>query len=664
MPDPTSSTRSGEAARFTRRVREAVAPRYEVERMVGWGGMAAVFLAREPRLGRRVALKVMAPALMADPDMVERFAHEARTTAQLNSPWIVTVFDVDERDGLHFMAMRYVGGRTLGRVMEWASEPVSLPAACGWLAQVGSALSHAHGRGVVHRDVKPANILLELDGTALVTDFGIAKLTLGDPGLTRTGQIVGTPSYMSPEQCLGEPATPLSDQYALGAVAYQLLTGQPPFTGSTLEVLNAQVQALPTPIRELRPECPPRTAEGVERMLAKAPGERWETLDRALEETGLSLPTPSHPAWKEMAGLAAPVVELLVEPPPAGLHSGGRGRVTAVPVDGSGAPLSNRRIRWESSAPEVVRVNDAGELHGGEPGVAALSARCEEVEARLAVPVLPPPAAPAAVPAPAPALSSEDQAMGGIPDGAPTKPIGTRGGAAARVGGGALLLTLALLGVWALGRGPGDPAREGAPVSLVEPSGEDRAPVPLADPAPDPVPEPEPEPVVEPPPAVEPEPPPPDPPAPDPVPAPAPEPEPEPEPGPPPATEPVPPPPEPPAPDEETLPSDLQQIGGIVQRLMEAVAHRDEAALRLEHPGFRGDEEWWTFGLGAREDLARTVSLSPLTEVIPVGSTATVVFSLSIELLEEDDAVADAGTWPLTMRFHREELLWRLADLR
>src|SRR5512146_1428945 len=243
-----------EAEVILERLRRAAAPKYQVRRILGYGGMAGVYLADEPRLGRQVAIKVMSPSLMADPKLVDRFGQEARTIAQLVHPNIVTIYEVDDREDLHYFTMTFVGGRTLGQVLSESIELLPVDVVRAWLYQIGDALAYAHQRGVVHRDIKPGNVLLDQRGNALVTDFGIAKVADADTGLTRTGMLVGTPAYMSPEQCQSARITGSSDQYSLGAVLYQMLTGQRPFAGDTMTVMQAHVFKQPTPIRELRPD--------------------------------------------------------------------------------------------------------------------------------------------------------------------------------------------------------------------------------------------------------------------------------------------------------------------------------------------------------------------------------------------------------------------------
>lgn len=353
------------------RLEQATSPKYRVTGILGYGGMAGVFAAEEPRLGRRVAIKVMSPALMMDPKLVERFVQEARTIAHLSHPNIVTIYEVEEANDLHWFAMTYVGGRTLGQVMADALEPLAIEVVRAWLYQIGDALSYAHQNGVVHRDVKPGNVLLDVRGNALVTDFGIAKVADNEAGLTRTGMLVGTPTYMSPEQCSSGSVGGASDQYSLGAVAYQMLTRQPPFSGPTLAVLQAHVMHHPTPIRALRPECPEELASAVERMLSKRSEDRFPTLSAAISAAGATPPGMEGPLRDRLAGLAAPTGAVTVSPVPARLREGSREQVQVTVSDASDRPTPDRRVIWTSSMPTVAQVRD-GELQAYSPGVARL----------------------------------------------------------------------------------------------------------------------------------------------------------------------------------------------------------------------------------------------------------------------------------------------------
>ncbi|MBP6772691.1 MAG: protein kinase [Gemmatimonadaceae bacterium] len=217
---PESHRATGESAwdLVLGHLREMTIGEFEIGRELGRGGMAAVFLAHDVSLNRRVAIKVMAPGLMMGDDMIERFRREAITIANLQHANIVTVHAVRQRENLHFFVMQFVEGRSLDEILrEQGKLPVDLVRPI--VHQVGSALAYAHRRGVIHRDVKPGNILFSGDGDALVTDFGIAKVA-ESPTQTQTGMIVGTPMYMSPEQCMATDIDGASDQYSLGIVAY------------------------------------------------------------------------------------------------------------------------------------------------------------------------------------------------------------------------------------------------------------------------------------------------------------------------------------------------------------------------------------------------------------------------------------------------------------
>jgi len=283
-------------------LREVTQGRFEIEKELGEGGMAAVYLAYESALDRRVAIKVMSPALLMEKGMVGRFKQEAVTIAALKHPNIVTVHGVEHHDQLHFFVLDFVERGSLdGVIRRCGPLPVSVVGA--WLAQIASALEYAHRRGVVHRDIKPANVLLDAEGNAIVTDFGIAKVT-ERAGFTMTGATVGTPSYMSPEQCLAQPVTGASDQYSLGIVAYAMLTGAPPFHGATLEVMRAHTEVAPVPVTTLRPDCPPALAQAVMRMLEKDATRRWPNLAAAVTAYRGAPPGLHDPVHEQMAALA------------------------------------------------------------------------------------------------------------------------------------------------------------------------------------------------------------------------------------------------------------------------------------------------------------------------------------------------------------------------
>lgn len=388
----------------------AAAPKYHVTGLLGYGGMAGVFAAYDPRLGRQVAMKVLSPALMVDATLVERFMQEARTIAQLSHPNIVAIHEVDERDDLHWFAMTYVPGRTLGQVMAETAVPIPVSVVRAWLHQIGDALAFAHAHGIVHRDIKPSNVLLDLHGNALVTDFGIAKLTNVELGLTRTGLLVGTPTYMSPEQCFGGAVTAASDQYSLGAMLYELLTWTAPFRGPTLALLQAHVSAPPRAIRDLRPACPDGLAASIHRMLEKRPEDRWPSLAAALAAAGATPPGFNDRVRVQIQELAATAARLTIEPRPRRLLEGSRERVRLTVSDSSGRVLADRRIEWRSSRPAVAVVA-ADALLALSPGSTELTATCGGVSLSFDVTVEADPIGAVAVTPAATVLHAGDQVL-------------------------------------------------------------------------------------------------------------------------------------------------------------------------------------------------------------------------------------------------------------
>jgi serine/threonine-protein kinase len=267
--------------------------------------MAAVYLAEDLSLGRRVAVKVMLTNVGTASINAERFLIEARTAAQLSHTNIIPIFAVRIVGDLRYFVMKYLPGRSLDRILRMEG-PLPIPLVRCILGQVGSALEHAHARGVVHRDIKPANIVIDEEGNAIVADFGIAKVAQG-AGLTQTGTTVGTPSYMSPEQCTGKPVTGAADQYALGCVAFELLTGRPPFVHEeVIPVFMSHVSDPPPPLMQLREDIPLELAEVIDRMLAKSPTDRWPSIEAALLAAGTA-PAVTDPALRpRLRDLAGP----------------------------------------------------------------------------------------------------------------------------------------------------------------------------------------------------------------------------------------------------------------------------------------------------------------------------------------------------------------------
>ncbi len=275
----------------------AVGTQYLVDAEIGRGGMAVVYRARDLRLNRRVAIKVLPPELAFNADVRERFLREAQTSAQLAHPGIVPIYMVDEAEGLVFFVMALVDGETLGeRLLRERRLPVEQVRRI--LTDVADALAYAHANGVVHRDIKPDNIMLDrATGRAVVTDFGIARAGASD--MTLTGSIMGTAQYLSPEQARGAAVDQRSDLYSVGIVLYEMLTGTVPFTGETpVEIAMRHLSDTPQPPSIQRPEIPPDLDMVVLRSLAKNPEDRFQTaeemdaeLERVAQGVGVTVET-------------------------------------------------------------------------------------------------------------------------------------------------------------------------------------------------------------------------------------------------------------------------------------------------------------------------------------------------------------------------------------
>jgi serine/threonine-protein kinase len=275
--------------RITRdRVPIVLGGRYEIGPELGRGGMAKVFRATDNVLGRPVAVKVLAPQYAEDPSFVDRFRREAQAAARLNHPNLVGVYDTGSDDGIHYIVMEYIEGRTLadylsggGRIMPQRAIDIA--------DAVTSALAAAHTEGVIHRDIKPGNIMITPRGDVKVTDFGIARVVAGADTVAQTAAVLGTASYLSPEQAQGERIDPRSDLYSLGCVLYEMLTGRPPFRGdSPVAVASKHVLEAPIPPSQLNPDVSPDLDAIVMRALAKNPENRYpsalamhEDLERA-----------------------------------------------------------------------------------------------------------------------------------------------------------------------------------------------------------------------------------------------------------------------------------------------------------------------------------------------------------------------------------------------
>ena len=258
--------------------------RYKLREVLGTGGMGVVFLADDLSLDRPVAIKVLPLDLSTDKNVVARFRREAKTAASLDHPGIIPVLLVESEKGLHYFVMKYVAGRTLDAAL-CEDGPLPIPFAIQVLRDAARALAHAHRNGVVHRDVKPANIMLE-DERVILTDFGISKVSATTSSattaarLTDLGMVIGTPHYMAPEQALGQPVDGRTDQYALAVVGFEMLTGQVPFDDVTPHaIIQRHINASPPDLASLRPDAPRHVIAAISRALSKSPSNRFASVE-------------------------------------------------------------------------------------------------------------------------------------------------------------------------------------------------------------------------------------------------------------------------------------------------------------------------------------------------------------------------------------------------
>jgi len=450
-------------------LREATLGEYEVMGELGRGGMATVYQAHDIALDRKVAIKVISPSLLAGEGMVERFKREARTAASLSHPHIIPIYAVKETDRILYFVMKFVEGRPIDLIIREVG-PLPIPMVQAILHQAGGALAYAHRRGVVHRDVKPANIMVDEEGWAVVTDFGIAKISAAQ-ALTMTGVTVGTPAYMSPEQCAAHPVTGASDQYSLAVVVYEMLTGRPPFAAeSIMALMFAHFNEPVPPIHEARPDCPPELEAAITRMLEKAPDQRWRNIEEAIAAAGgaalaqdentrrgmtelasggastqvlnrFSTPASPIPSIKASrigaGGTVAIMVSVSVSPSAKTIRVGQSVQLVATVRDANGVAHPERPVSWASNAPGVATVSPSGLLTAVAPGSAIITATSEGVSGTTAVTATAPPA-----------RSVAAEAVGPLPAaGGRRIPLGVWVGVAALVVAG---------GVWVATRGGGD----------------------------------------------------------------------------------------------------------------------------------------------------------------------------------------------------------------
>ena len=292
---------SGPVEALQARLQRLVQGKYEIIRLVGKGGMGAVFLAHDLTLEREVAIKVLPPDFSTDPQVIKRFQQEAKTAARLDHTNIIPIYRVESEEGLNYFVMKYISGTSLEDVLE-SKQPLTYDYVQRILWEAACALGHAHSRGVVHRDVKPANIMFDHDGRVMLTDFGISKALQSASGLTGTGMIIGTPHYMAPEQAKGQPVDGRADQYSLGVVAYRLLAGSLPFSGDSVHtILYKHIFEEAPRVSALRRDIPRFLTDPIQRALSKDPVERFPTMEdfataiwpeQPVSATGKATPRP------------------------------------------------------------------------------------------------------------------------------------------------------------------------------------------------------------------------------------------------------------------------------------------------------------------------------------------------------------------------------------
>lgn len=346
-------------------------PRYRVLGLIGAGGMGAVYKAEHRKMERLVALKVINPAFVASPAALERFEREVKAAARLSHPNIVAGHDADAAGDLHFLVMEFVEGMSLDRYVA-SKGPLPLNVAAGLIYHAAQGLQHAHEKGMIHRDIKPQNLMRTRDGGVKILDFGLARLASQAlqcaPGIedenaadrpadaTRAGSLLGTPDYIAPEQATdAHQADIRADIYSLGCTLYFLLTGQPPFIGgSMLDKLHAHKTCEPTPIRLQRPEVPEELAAVLERMMAKDPAERYARpadLAKALKPIANSRPVAVAPQNSELKANIVPSPTVAEAQPPAAADDFSFDLVTAAQLPQLSKPMSTSNKKTNDASP-------------------------------------------------------------------------------------------------------------------------------------------------------------------------------------------------------------------------------------------------------------------------------------------------------------------------
>ncbi len=355
--------------------------RYRLEALLGQGGMSAVYTATDANLHRAVAVKLIHSHLTGDPEFVRRFEVEASAVAQLHHANIIQVYDFNRDDDTYYMVLELIGGESLDRrLRRLVGDGQRLPTeqAAAVAADVADAMDYAHEKGLIHRDIKPANIMLGERGRTVLMDFGVAKI-MGATQHTATGAVVGTAFYIAPELVRGEPPSPQSDIYALGASLFEMLAGRPPFTGdSAMSVMMKHLNEPPPDLRHIAPDMPVGLIQVVERSLAKAPDQRFQSAHQLMEALrNFRTATPSRTETKEpTAGRGGPSAATVIddEPAPApSLTAAGPFTVNA-PSDvvAMGGGTAAAAVRAEPAAVRAGLSNPSAQAGAPRAGAAAV----------------------------------------------------------------------------------------------------------------------------------------------------------------------------------------------------------------------------------------------------------------------------------------------------
>jgi serine/threonine protein kinase len=312
-----------------------VGGRYEVKELLGQGGMGVVFLANERALDRPVAIKVLPLDLSHDEKFVQRFEHEARTSAKLDHPNIIPIYAVESDGDLHYFVMKFVAGRALDEILEAGPMPVDAAQRILW--EAACSLGHAHTRGIVHRDIKPANVMIDDAGRTMLADFGISKALETASQFTATGQVIGTPHYMSPEQAKGHDVDGRSDQYSLAVVGYRMLAGRLPFDDDSVHtIIYKHIFEPPPDLQGLRRDAPGYLIHALHKALAKDPNDRYATMEEfataVLPSHPVTADTSSSASLLSSGGSLGAATEITAAPPPRKRRKGMRTLLTLITI--------------------------------------------------------------------------------------------------------------------------------------------------------------------------------------------------------------------------------------------------------------------------------------------------------------------------------------------